>query len=89
MLGSIRMKKIAFVLVAAGLMSLAACNKPAATAATNNEAEMTATLDNTASNIDDMAAATTNEAAANALENASASVTAASDNISAASKNGQ
>ena len=81
------MKKIAFVLVAAGLMSLAACHKPADTA-TNNEAEVSA-LDNTAANIDDMAAATTNDVAANALENASASVSAASDNIAAAAKNGQ
>jgi len=83
------MKKIAFVLVAAGLMSLAACHKPAETATTNNEADMAATLDNTASNMDDMAAATTNGAAANAMENASASMSAASDNLTAAAKNGQ
>ena len=47
------MKKIAFVLAAAGLMSLAACHKPADTAV-NNDAEMTA-MDNSASNMDTMA----------------------------------
>jgi len=54
MLGSIRMKKIAFVLAAAGLMSLAACNKPADTTAVNNEADM-AVMDNSANAMDTMA----------------------------------
>jgi len=80
------MKKIAFVLAAAGLMSLAACHKAADTTAVNNEAEVS-TLDNTAAGLDNMAAATTNDVAANALENASASVSAASDNIAASSTN--
>jgi hypothetical protein len=89
MLGSIRMKKIAFVLAAAGLMSLAACHKTPDTAVANNESDMAAALDNTAGNLDDMAAATTNDVAANALSNASDAVSAASDNISAAASNGQ
>ena len=80
------MKKLSFVLAAAGLMSLAACHKAADTTAVNNEAEVS-TLDNTAAGLDNMAAATTNDVAANALENASASVSAASDNIAASSTN--
>ena len=48
------MKKIAFVLAAAGLMSLAACNKPADTTAVNNEADM-AVMDNSANAMDTMA----------------------------------
>jgi hypothetical protein len=68
MLGSIRMKKIAFVLVAAGLMSLAACHKPAETA-TNNEADM-ATMDNSADNVDTMAANSTEATANVAMDNA-------------------
>lgn len=82
------MKKIAFVLAAAGLMSLAACNKPAETTAVNNEADMAA-MDNTAESLDNMAAATTNDAAAAALSNASDSVSAASSNVAAAAANGQ
>lgn len=82
------MKKIAFVLAAAGLMSLAACQKAADTTVTNNEAEVSA-LDNTAASLDNMSDATTNDAAAMALDNASASVSAASDNVAAAAANGQ
>ena len=68
MLGSIRMKKIAFVLVAAGLMSLAACHKPAETA-TNNEAEM-ATMDNTADNMEVMSTNSTEMTANATMDNA-------------------
>ena len=82
------MKKIAFVLAAAGLMSLAACHKAADTTAVNNEAEVSA-MDNTAATLDNMSAATTNDAAAAALDNASASVSAASSNVAAAAANGQ
>jgi hypothetical protein len=64
MLGSIRMKKIAFVLAAAGLMSLAACHKPADTAV-NNEADMTA-MDNSANAMDTMATNASDMSAENA-----------------------
>ncbi len=83
------MKKIVLIAAAAGLMTLAACNKPADTAMTNNEADMVATMDNTADNLSDMAAATSNDAASNALDNAADSVKAASDNVTAAATNGQ
>jgi len=59
------MKKIAFVLAAAGLMSLAACHKAADTTAVNNEADM-AVMDNAANGIDSMAT----ENAATPTENA-------------------
>ena len=62
------MKKIAFVLVAAGLMSLAACHKPAETA-TNNEAEM-ATMDNTADNMEVMSTNSTEMTANATMDNA-------------------
>jgi len=48
------MKKIAFVLAAAGLMSLAACHKAADTTVVNNEADM-AVMDNSANTMDTMA----------------------------------
>ena len=48
------MKKLSFVLAAAGLMSLAACHKAADTTAVNNEADM-AVMDNSASTMDNMA----------------------------------
>jgi hypothetical protein len=65
MLGSIRMKKIAFVLAAAGLMSLAACNKTEAPAVDNN-AEMA--MDNVEVPADNMDVAVDNSANATAVD---------------------
>ena len=56
------MKKIALVLVAAGLMSLAACTKP--TPAENNAEAVADNLDAAADNIDAIADNTSNEVAA-------------------------
>src|SRR3546814_1933889 len=56
MLGSIRMKKIAFVVAAAGLMTLAACNSnPAADAVENNADVVADNLEMQADNMDAMA----------------------------------
>ena len=77
-LGANRMKKMSFVLAAAGLMTLAACNKPAENAAENAADNVEAAADNlsdVAENIADNASeATTNavEATANAIDNAAA-----------------
>lgn len=62
------MKKIAFVLAAAGLMSLAACSKP--TPAENNVEAVADTLDNAADNIEAIADNTSNAVAADAIDNA-------------------
>lgn len=60
------MKKIAFVLAAAGLMSLAACHKTDATA-TNNEADMA--IDNaSADNMDTMVDNSSETVASNAMD---------------------
>ncbi len=64
------MKKIVLIAAAAGLMSLAACNKPAETA-TNNTADMMA-MDNSAMGMENAADATSNETVANAMDNAAA-----------------
>jgi len=83
-LGAARMKKLSFVLAAAGLMSLAACNKsetPAQNAA-DNAAEM---MENAADSLDSAAdnamgaAANAADAAANAAD-AAANVAANSSN---------
>jgi hypothetical protein len=68
-LGAARMKKLSFVLVAAGLMSLAACSKPASE-------------DNAASAMDNAAAAMDN--AASSMESATDNMTSAADNAAAA-----
>jgi hypothetical protein len=79
MLGSIRMKKIAFVLAAAGLMSLAACSKP--TPAENNAEAVADNLDAAADNLAAVADNTTNAVAADALDNAADNLHAAADNV--------
>jgi len=63
------MKKIVLIAAAAGLMSLAACNKPADTT-TNNVADQAAVIDNTAGAMEDTSNATANEAVANAMDSA-------------------
>ncbi|MDB5710974.1 MAG: hypothetical protein JWL96_3044 [Sphingomonas bacterium] len=60
------MKKIVLIAAAAGLMSLAACNKPADTSA-NNAADA-AVIDNTAGVMEDTSNATTNEVVGNAMD---------------------
>lgn len=60
------MKKIVLIAAAAGLMSLAACNKPADTTA-NNAADA-AVIDNTAGAMEDTSNATTNEVVGNAMD---------------------
>jgi hypothetical protein len=88
MLGSNRMKKIAFVLAAAGLMSLAACNKPAETTATQNEADaMAANLDAGANTIDAVADNTSNAAAADVMSNTADNVHDIADDVKAAGEN--
>jgi hypothetical protein len=62
------MKKIVLIAAAAGLMSLAACNKPADTT-TNNAADAVA-IDNTAAVMEDTSNATTNEVVGNAMDSA-------------------
>jgi hypothetical protein len=62
------MKKIVLIAAAAGLMSLAACNKPADTTV-NNAADAVA-IDNTAAVMEDTSNATANEAVANAMDSA-------------------
>jgi hypothetical protein len=79
------MKKIAFVLGAAGLMSLAACNTKTDTPALNNADavadNLSAQADNLASEADDL----TNNAS-DAVSNASASLDNAADSIRAEAK---
>ena len=60
------MKKIVLIAAAAGLMSLAACNKPADT--TVNNAADAAVIDNTAGVMEDTSNATTNEVVGNAMD---------------------
>ena len=83
-LGAARMKKLSFVLAAAGLMSLAACNKteaPAANAADNAADAMANAADN-------LEAAATNaaDAAANAADAASNAADAAANTADNAAK---
>jgi hypothetical protein len=80
MLGSNRMKKIAFVLAAAGLMSVAACTKSPEAAAVENNAEMVA--DNLEMGADNLEAAASNTADA-ITENAGN----VADNLNAAADN--
>ena len=62
------MKKIVLIAAAAGLISLAACNKPADTSV-NNAADLSA-MDNTAGAMEDTSNATTNEVVGNAMDSA-------------------
>ena len=62
------MKKVVFVLAAAGLMSLAACSKQ--TPAENATDATANALDNAGENLEDMAENTSNDTAAAALDNA-------------------
>lgn len=79
--GAARMKKLSFVLAAAGLMSLAACDKPTAT---ENVAENASeALENAADALENAADAATNETTEAALENAADATDAAADNVTA------
>ena len=76
------MNKIAFALAAAGLLSLAACNKPAPT--TENAANaMEANLTDQAAAMDNEANADANAAAANAMNSATATYNNSVDSIRA------
>ena len=82
LLGSNCMKKIALVLVAAGLVSLAACNKNPEAAAIENNADVIADgIDNNASMIDDMASNTSNAVASDVLANKADELHDAADNV--------
>jgi len=83
-LGAARMKKLSFVLAAAGLMSLAACNKP--TPAENAAENTAAALDNQADTLDAAADQTANSATAAGYENAADSLHEAADNVVDAAK---
>lgn len=86
MLGSIRMKKFAFVLAAAGLMSVAACSKPE-TPAENNADVVADNLQSAADNLDAVADNTSNAVAAGALANAADNLNATADNVRDAASN--
>ena len=82
LLGSIRMKKIAFVLAATGLMSVAACSKSPEAAAVENNADMLAdNMEAQADNIDALADNTSNASAEATLENSADNINAAADNV--------
>jgi hypothetical protein len=76
------MKKIAFALAAAGLVSLAACNKPAPT--TENAANaIESDILNNAAAMQNEADASANAAAANAMNTATATYNNSVDSIRA------
>ncbi len=76
------MKKIAFVLAAAGLMSVAACNKSPEAAAVENNADMLAdNMEAQADNIDALADNTSNATAEAVLENKADNINSAADNV--------
>jgi hypothetical protein len=76
------MKKIAFAVAAVGLMSLAACNKPAPT--TENAANaMEANLSDQAAALDNEAMTASNAAAANAMNSATTTYNNSVDSIRA------
>ncbi len=76
------MKKIALVLVAAGLVSLAACNKNPEAAAIENNAEMMADgIDNNAAIMDDMADNSSNAVAADMMANNADAMRDTADNV--------
>jgi hypothetical protein len=62
------MKKIVLIAAAAGLMSLAACNKPADTTVNNTTSETV--IDNTAGVMEETSNTTTNETVGNAMDSA-------------------
>jgi hypothetical protein len=75
------MKKVVFVLAAAGLMSLAACSKQTPA---ENSADATANaLDNAGENLEDMAANSGDASNAAALDNAADNMHAAADAVEA------
>lgn len=75
------MKKIALVLVAAGLVSLAACGKNPEAATIENNAEMSADgIDNSASTMDQIADNSSNAVAADLLSNTADATEAKADN---------
>jgi len=75
------MKKVVFVLAAAGLMSLAACSKQ--TPAENATDATANALDNAGENLEDMAENTSNDQAAAALDNAADNAHSAADAVAA------
>ena len=76
------MKKIAFILAAAGLMSLAACNKSPEAAAVENNADMIAdNYEATADNLSAMADNTSNATAEAVLDNSADHLNAVADNV--------
>lgn len=76
------MKKVAFVLAAAGLMSLAACHKSPEAAAVENNADMLAdNMEMQADNMDAMADNSSNGMAAGMMENAADNMNAMADNV--------
>ena len=78
------MKKTALVLVAAGLVSLAACNKNPEAAAIENNADMVAdAVANNAAMLDDMASNTSNATASAVLDNKADELHDQADNIRA------
>jgi hypothetical protein len=80
------MKKLTFVL-AAGLLTLAACNKTENTNVENAAENTEAALENTADNLEAAADNATNESTEAALENAADNAEAAADNAEAAVAN--
>ena len=79
------MKNYAFVLAAAGLMSLAACNKsPEAQAIDNNAAAVEGSLENQADNMEALADNTADANASEALENTADNLEDAKSNVAAA-----
>ncbi|GGA48182.1 hypothetical protein GCM10011395_18090 [Sphingomonas psychrolutea] len=82
LLGSNCMKKIVLVLVAAGLVSLAACNKNPEAAAIENNADMMADgIDNSASAMDQMADNSSNAMASDMMENKADAMRDTADNV--------
>src|SRR6187551_1206853 len=79
--GAVRMKKVVFVLAAAGLMSLAACSKQ--TPAENATDATANALDNAGENLEDMAENTSNDTASAALDNAADNAHDAADAVEA------
>lgn len=76
------MKKIAFAVATAGLMSLAACNQSEkAEAVEDNAANVAAGYENSAENISDVADNATNAQVASTLENSAEKLEAKADNV--------
>ena len=76
------MKKIAFILAAAGLMTVAACHKSPEAAAVENNADMLAdNMEMQADNMDAMADNTSNVTAAAVMSNAADNMNAMASNV--------